>query len=70
MIARIWRGRATASKADGYYRHFTTNVAPHLKEIPGHKGAYLRRRETQGEVEFAAVTLWESIETIKGHVTG
>lgn len=66
MIARTWRGQAKASKADAYYRHFTTNVAPHLKEIPGHKGAYLLRREAKGEVEFPAVTFWDSIKTIKG----
>jgi heme-degrading monooxygenase HmoA len=65
MIARIWRGRANASKADGYRRHFTRHVAPHLKEIPGHEGAYLLRRETGGEVEFVAITLWRSIDTIK-----
>jgi heme-degrading monooxygenase HmoA len=65
MIARIWRGQAKASKADAYYRHFTTSVAPHLKKIPGHRGAYLLRQEFRGQVEFLAVTLWESMETIK-----
>ncbi|HEV2678413.1 MAG TPA: hypothetical protein VGV37_28050 [Aliidongia sp.] len=65
MIARTWRGTATIAKADAYFHHFTTAVAPHLKEIPGHRGAYLLRREADGEVEFLAVTLWDSIETIK-----
>ena len=65
MIARLWRGTATTAKADAYQCHFTTAVAPHLKEIAGHRGAYLMRRETDGEVEFLAVTLWDSIETIK-----
>jgi heme-degrading monooxygenase HmoA len=65
MIARIWRGTATAAKADDYYHHFTTKVAPHLKEIAGHQGAYLLRREAGEKVEFLAVTLWDSIETIK-----
>jgi heme-degrading monooxygenase HmoA len=66
MIARVWRGQATPSKADAYYRHFTTNVVPHLKELGGHKGAYLLRRVANGQVEFMAVTLWESMATIKG----
>ena len=66
MIARIWRGQASVTNADVYYRHFTTNVVPHIKEIPGHIGAYLLRREVEGNVEFIALTLWESIETIKG----
>jgi heme-degrading monooxygenase HmoA len=65
MIARTWRGTATAAKANDYYRHFTTAVAPHLKNIDGHKGAFLLRRDVDGQVEFVALTLWDSIETIK-----
>ena len=65
MIARTWRGTATMAQADAYHRHFTAKVAPHLKDIAGHKGAYLLRREVDGQVEFLAVTLWDSIETIK-----
>ncbi len=68
MIARLWRGQAEASKADDYCRHFATRVAPRLKGLPGHEGAYLLRRETEGQVEFLALTLWDSIETIKGFV--
>jgi heme-degrading monooxygenase HmoA len=65
MIARTWCGKATTEKADDYQRHFTTRVAPHLKELEGHRGAYLLRREVNGEVEFLAVTLWDSIESVK-----
>jgi heme-degrading monooxygenase HmoA len=65
MIARTWRGIAKPGKASDYQRHFTANVAPHLKQLAGHQGAYLLRREDEGEVEFLAVTLWESIESIR-----
>jgi len=65
MIARTWRGRATAAKAQDYFRHFTTEVVPNLKSIPGHKGAYLLRRMVDGDVEIVAVTLWDSLKTIK-----
>lgn len=65
MIARMWRGVATPANAEAYRRHFATNVAPHLKSIAGHQGAWLLRRETNGEVEFLAVTLWNSIETVR-----
>jgi heme-degrading monooxygenase HmoA len=65
MIARIWRGTAPAAKADAYFHHFTTNVAPHPKDISGHRGAYLLRCETGEDVEFVAITLWDSIETIR-----
>ena len=65
MIARTWRGIATTAKADAYRRHFTSTVASRLKDIAGYQGAYLLRREADGEVEFIAITLWDSIETIK-----
>jgi heme-degrading monooxygenase HmoA len=65
MIARTWHGTATTAKAGDYHRHFTAKVAPHLKDIAGHRGAYLLRHEADGQVEFLAVTLWDSIETIK-----
>jgi heme-degrading monooxygenase HmoA len=65
MIARMWRGTATAAKAGDYHRHFTTNVAPHLKEIDGNKGALLLQRDVDGQVEFVAITWWDSMEAIK-----
>lgn len=65
MIARIWRGRTTAGKAGAYHRHFTMEVVQNPGRLSGCKGAYLRRRAVDGGVEFLAVTLWDSIETIK-----
>jgi heme-degrading monooxygenase HmoA len=66
MIARLWGGTASIANADAYHHHFTSRVAPQLKDLAGHRGAYLLRRENCGEVEFLAVTLWESLESIKG----
>ncbi|MBC7788870.1 MAG: antibiotic biosynthesis monooxygenase [Anaerolineae bacterium] len=65
MIVRIWRGQAEARNSDAYQRHVTTNVFPTLPAIPGHRAAYLLRREMGGQVEFLAVTLWESMEAVK-----
>ena len=65
MIARTWRGRASPAKADTYANHFANNVLPELKSLAGHRGAYLLRREIGGTVEFTALTLWESRESIK-----
>jgi heme-degrading monooxygenase HmoA len=66
MITRLWRGRAeTTAKADAYFRHFTETVVPELKELDGHRGAWLLRREVDGRTEFVAVTLWESRQTIE-----
>lgn len=65
MIARTWRGVAAAATADAYHRHFTAKVVPHLKDIAGHQGVTLLRRESDGQVEFLAITLWDSIDTIR-----
>ena len=66
MIVRIWRGRAKSANADAYESFVTTKVFAGLPAIPGHRGAYLLKRQTEGEVEFVAVTLWESLASIHG----
>jgi hypothetical protein len=66
VIARIWRGRATAANAPHYRRHATERVFPSLEELHGHQGACLLAREVDGEVEFLALTLWDNIDVIKG----
>jgi heme-degrading monooxygenase HmoA len=65
MIARIWRGRAEGANAAAYHRHFTETVVPELKALAGHEGAWLLRREVEGQTEFLAVTLWESLDAIR-----
>ncbi len=65
MIARLWRGRAKIATANAYYRHFTETVVPELKPLAGHRGAWLLRRDTDGETEFLAMTLWESRQSIE-----
>ncbi|HTR85570.1 MAG TPA: antibiotic biosynthesis monooxygenase [Reyranella sp.] len=65
MIARTWRARATVAKAPAYARHFTETVVPQLKTLPGHRGAYLLRRELHSGIEFVALTLWESRASIE-----
>ena len=66
MIARMWRGQARAENADAYERFVTTKVFAELPAIAGHRGAYLLKRPIEnGEVEFIAVTLWESLAAIR-----
>jgi heme-degrading monooxygenase HmoA len=66
MIARTWHATAaTAENADAYCQHFATEVVPRLKAIRGHRGALLLRRSAGRQVEFVAITLWDSIETVK-----
>jgi heme-degrading monooxygenase HmoA len=53
------------SDGDRYSRHFAETVVPHLRSIPGHHNAYLLRRESGNLSEFLAVTIWDSLDTVK-----
>lgn len=65
MIARIWRGTASTANAAAYEEYFISRVVPHLSEIAGHCGASLLRSESDGSVEFTAITLWDSLGAIE-----
>ncbi|HEX9462145.1 MAG TPA: antibiotic biosynthesis monooxygenase [Alphaproteobacteria bacterium] len=65
MIVRIWRGQAERDRAQAYHDHVTGRVFPALTRISGHRGAYLLRRDVGTRVEFLAVTLWDSLDTVK-----
>lgn len=65
MIARIWRATASHANAPTYQRHFAGKVVLHLEVIAGYEGASLLQREVDGGVEFLAVTLWNSVDSIR-----
>lgn len=66
MIIRIWRGQAAAgTDAESYLRHVTGTVFPALRDLAGHRDAWLLRREVDGKTEFLAVTFWESLDSIR-----
>ena len=65
MIARHWRGWTTPEDADAYEALLRDSVLPSLKQIAGYHGAYVLRRELQGEVEFIVLNFFESIEDVK-----
>jgi heme-degrading monooxygenase HmoA len=51
--------------APHYRQHATKRVFPSLGKLHGHQGAYLLSRQIDGQIEFLAVTLWDSIDSIK-----
>jgi len=65
-ILRMWRGRATVEKSSAYVEHATKRVFPALAAIKGHRGACLLRRVVDGTVEFVVLTLWESMDAVRG----
>jgi uncharacterized protein len=65
-VLRLWRGRATAAKAGDYIRHASNTVFPEVQSLPGHRGAYLLRRSADNGVEFTVLTLWDSMDAVRG----
>jgi heme-degrading monooxygenase HmoA len=65
MIMRMWKARATANRADDYIQHATKVVFPKVNAIEGHRGAYLLRRQVEGDVELVVLTVWDSMEAIR-----
>jgi hypothetical protein len=58
VIARFWRGWTTPENADTDQRIVGEEVLPGIaaRNLDGHHGAYLLRRDLDGEVEFATIT--------------
>jgi heme-degrading monooxygenase HmoA len=66
MIARTWHGwAASPADADAYESHFRSAVLPELEQLTGFREARLLRREEDGEVEFIALTFFDSIEAVR-----
>jgi hypothetical protein len=53
--------------AGNYSRYFTGTLLPELRQRPGFEGAYLLRRDLDGDgtIELTAHTFWESPEVIR-----
>ena len=65
MIARLWRGRTPASRADEYFEYLQQTGLKDSRNTSGNQGVYILRRLKDGEAEFLFMSLWESIAAIK-----
>jgi hypothetical protein len=67
LTVRTWSARADAEGAGNYSRYFTGTLLPELRKLPGFEGAYLLRRDLDGDgiVELTAHTLWGSPAAIR-----
>jgi|HubBroStandDraft_6_1064221.scaffolds.fasta_scaffold3444748_1 heme-degrading monooxygenase HmoA len=66
MIARIWRGWAPQATADGYQRHYESEVSEHLRAVDGFRSARLLRRDEGEEVMFTSITWFTSLDAVRG----
>lgn len=65
MIARVWRGWASAATALSYQDHYESEVANHLREVTGFCGARLLRREQGGEVMFTSIAFFTGLDAVR-----
>jgi heme-degrading monooxygenase HmoA len=67
VIARIWRGWTTPGNADAYQQIVGEEVLPSIaaRNLDGYRGAYLLRRDLDGEVEFATIMLFDSLDQVR-----
>jgi hypothetical protein len=65
MIARIWEGKTSISKADAY-KQFLLKVAVHdYKSVKGLLGLEFLHRVENDVAYFKLITFWPSFEVIK-----
>jgi len=65
MIARTWRGRTLAAKADEYMGILESTGLKEYAATEGNRGVLVLRRVDGDQTEFLLITLWESWEAIK-----
>jgi heme-degrading monooxygenase HmoA len=61
-IARIWRGRTTADRADEYERYLYEHGIKPLAEKA--LGVQMLREDRSGESEFVTISYWESVDAM------
>ena len=65
MIARLWHGWTTVDDAPRYEEHLRRDTFPDLRGIEGYVDGYVLRRDSDDRVDFAVLTLWESLDAIR-----
>ena len=66
MIARVWRGATRAEDADAYVRYLDRTGHAEYRRVPGHRRTITLRRVEGDRAEFVLVTLWDSLDAIRG----
>jgi heme-degrading monooxygenase HmoA len=62
MILRSWRGWSTPENAGAYERLARDEILPSFDALPGFGGSYLLRRRAGEEIEYAVITVFDSLE--------
>ncbi len=64
-ILRRWSARTTKAQLPKYLEHFSKNVLPELRRVPGYLEAMVSVGRLDGEIEIVVETTWRSLESIR-----
>ena len=64
-ILRHWSARTTKAQLPKYLEHFSRNVLPELRRVPGYLGAMVSVGRLDAEIEIVVETTWRSLESIR-----
>ena len=62
---RRWSARTTETQLPKYLHHFSKNVLPELRRVPGYLGATVSLRHGENEIEIFVETNWQSLESVR-----
>jgi heme-degrading monooxygenase HmoA len=65
MVARLWHGRTSATKADEYTHYLYELGIKKIRSINGNLGAEVLRRVDDNIGEFYVISYWSSREVIR-----
>lgn len=65
MITRLWKGRTSPERADGYQDFLQRTAYPDYGGVEGNRGWLLLRRDRDQDVEFVFVSFWDSMEALR-----
>ncbi len=65
MVAREWRGKTPAVKAEEYWNYINEMGIQKMLTIDGNLGIQVFKRSENGTTEFVVISFWRSREDIK-----
>src|SRR5262245_35219653 len=66
MIARMWKGWTAPENGAAYERLLRGHILPGIHRVEGYRGAYILRSDEKEETAFVVITLFESLDAVKG----
>lgn len=65
MIIRTWGAVTSPDKEPDYLRTVKRLVLPHLRKVPGYRGPFFVRRQSEGSWRYLVLTCWESMDAVR-----